>query len=135
MKNVVFGLAVAGFALMSASPAFAIKQLNDQFKAVYAGDDANEEFVELVKDGKCYVCHVKGEKKTVRNTYGKALHEAIEKDEFPVKEFKADPEKYAERLKDIFKKIEEEKSGDEEHKTFADRMKANLLPGGDKEGK
>ncbi len=136
MKKLLFVVAVAGFALSTVSPVFAIKQLSDQFKANYAGDKAEPEFKELVASAKCNVCHVNKEnKKKVRNPYGKALHEALEKDEFPLKEFKKEPEKFAERLKDIMKKVEGEKSGDEEHKTFADRIKANLLPGGDVEGK
>jgi cytochrome c553 len=135
MKKYIVALAVACFATTCATPAFAKKQFNDQFKKIYAGDKANEDFVKLVKEAKCNVCHVKGEKKKVRNTYGKALHEAVEKAEFPVKEFKKDQEKYAEQLKEIFKKIEDSKSGDKEHETFKARMKANLLPGGDTDGK
>ncbi|MCR9291947.1 MAG: hypothetical protein NXI32_04455 [bacterium] len=136
MKRVLLAVVVASCAMMATTPVFAIKQLNDQFKAIYAGEDANEEFKSLVDEAKCNVCHVNKEnKKQVRNPYGKALHEALEKEEFPIADFKKDPEKYAEQLTKIFKKIAEEKSGDEKHKTFADRMKANLLPGGNVEGK
>lgn len=135
MTKYAIALAVACFATTCATPAFAIKQLNDQFKKVYAGDEANEDFKKLVSAAKCNVCHVTKEKKKVRNAYGKALHEALEKAKFPLKEFKKDQDKYADQLKDIFKKVAEAKSGDEEHKTFADRMKANLLPGGNKDGK
>lgn len=136
MKKFLFTVALVGIASAFATPAFAIKQFNDQFKEMYAGDEAKEEFKKLVTEAKCNVCHVEKEnKKKVRNSYGKALHEALEKDEFPIADFKKDTEKYAERLKDIFKKIAEEKSGDEKHKTFADRMKADLLPGGDVDGK
>ncbi len=138
MKKILFVLALFGFAVSTASPAFAIKQLNDQFKAVYAGEDADEGFKELVAEAKCNVCHVEKEnKKKVRNPYGTALHEALEKDEFPLDEFKKDQEKYAERLKDIFKKLEAEKSGYEDEKlsTFGKRIEAKKLPGGNKEGK
>ena len=71
----------------------------------------------------------------MRNPYGAALHEALEKDEFPLDAFKKDQEKYASRLKDLFKKIEEEKSGYEDLKTFKARMDAKKLPGGNTEGK
>ncbi len=134
MKSVCFGLACI-VALSIASPAMARAKIKTHFGKVYAGDDANEEFQALVKKGGCYVCHVKGEKKDVRNVYGKALEKAFEKDEFPVKDFEKDPEKYAERLTAIFKEVAKEKSGDEKYETFADRMKANLLPGGNVEGK
>ena len=138
MKKFLAVAVVAGFAISLASPAFAIKQLQDQFRATYAGEKADEGFKALVTEAKCNVCHVeKEDKKKVRNPFGAALHEALEKDEFPLKDFKKDPknEKLVERLNDLFKKVSEEKSGDEEHKTFADRMEAKLLPGGDKDGK
>jgi len=136
MKKFLLVVVIAGFTLASVSPAFAIKQLKDAFIEQYAGDKAEAEFKKLVEDANCNVCHVdKENKKKVRNPYGTALHEALEKDEFPVKEFGKDPAKFAERIKEIFKKIETEKSGDELHKTFADRMKAKLLPGGNVDGK
>ena len=136
MQKFLIVFAVAGFALSTASPAFAIKQLKDAFVANYAGEKANEEFKKLVTEASCNVCHVdKENKKKVRNPYGEALHEVLEKDEFPVKDFGKDPEKYAERLKELMKKVEAAESGYEEHKTFADRMKANLLPGGNTKGK
>ena len=136
MKRLVFAVAMVGLTISTISPAFAIKQLNDMFKVQYAGDKADPEFKKLVDDAKCNVCHVQGEnKKKVRNPYGTALHDALEKDEFPLAEFKKDTDKFAERLKAIFEKIEKSASGDDAHKTFADRMQAKLLPGGNTEGK
>ena len=139
MKNVAIAITILGLAVTSASPAFAIKQLNDQFKKVYAGDDANAEFKDLVTAAKCNVCHISKTSKKKRNVYGKALHEALEvaekAGEFDLKEFKKDQDKYAKKLKEIFGAVAKAESGDSEHKTFADRMKANLLPGGDKDGK
>ena len=118
------------------SKAYAIKPFQEQFLKIYAGEEASEEFKALVDEAKCNICHiVKEDKKKVRNVFGKALQQLLEKDEFPIAEFKKDQEKYAERLKELFKKTEGEKSGDDKHKTFGDRMKANLLPGGDKDGK
>lgn len=118
------------------SKAHAIKPFQEHFVKIYAGGDASEEFKALVDEAKCNICHVvKEDKKKVRNVYGKALQQLLEQDEFPIADFKKDQEKYAERLKELFKKAEGEKSGDEKHKTFGDRMKANLLPGGDKDGK
>jgi hypothetical protein len=133
----VLTLSLAGIVAVAASqPVWAIKQFQDHFIGIYAGDEANEEFKELVKEAKCNVCHVEKEnKKKVRNVYGTYLKELLEKEEFPIADFKKDKEKYAEQLTEIFKKVEAGESGDEEHKTFGDRMKANLLPGGDKFGK
>lgn len=136
MKKICFVLIIAGFALSTVSPVFAIKQLKEAFAENYAGEDANADFKKLVEEAKCNVCHVEKEnKKKVRNPYGEALHEALEKAEFPVKEFKKEPEKFAAQIKEIFKSVEPGASGDEQHKTFADRMKANLLPGGNVDGK
>lgn len=136
MKKFCFALIVASFALSTASPAFAFKQLKEAFEAQYAGEGANAEFKALVDEAKCNVCHVNKEnKKKVRNPYGTALHEALEKAEFPLKEFKKEPEKFAEQVKKIFESVEGLESGDEQHKAFADRMKANLLPGGNVDGK
>lgn len=136
MRKFVCFSAVCLFALGSTQSVWAIKPFQDRFKDVYAGEAANAELKTLINDAKCNVCHIeKEDKKKVRNPYGKALHDALEKDEFPISEFKKDPAKYAERLNSILKKLESEKSADEKHKTFGDRLKANLLPGGDKDGK
>ncbi len=136
MKKFLLLAVVAGFVFSSASPAFAVKQLKDAFSKQYAGEKADEGFKKLVADASCNVCHVDMEnKKKVRNPYGEAVHTILEKDKFPLKEFAKEPEKFAERIADLLKKVEAEKSGDEAHKTFADRMKANLLPGGNVKGK
>ena len=136
MKNFLMVALVLAISTSAASPAFAIKQLADQFKKLYLTDKATPEFKAVIEDAKCNVCHVEKEnKKKVRNYYGNAVHEALEKDKFPLAELKKSPEKLAERLNDIFKKLEEEKSGDAEKRTYSARMKANLSPGGDKDGK
>ena len=133
----LFCLCIVSFvAFGMAQPVLANKQISDRFKAKYADDKADKDFKALVDEAKCNVCHVeKEDKKKVRNVYGKALHEALEKDKFPMAEFKKEPDKYADRLNEILKKLEGEKSADEKNKTFGDRMKAKLLPGGDKDGK
>jgi hypothetical protein len=136
MRKLVCLSVVCLVALGLSQSVWANKQIQDKFKEKYAGDNATKEFKALVEEAKCQVCHVKDEdKKKVRNPYGKVLHDALEKDKFPMAEFKKDPAKHADRLNEILKKVETEKSKDEKHKTFGDRMKANLLPGGDKDGK
>ena len=136
MKKFLMVALVLAISTSAASPAFAIKQLSDQFKKLYLTDKATPEFKAAIEDAKCNICHVEKEnKKKVRNYYGNAVHEALEKDKFPLAELKKTPEKFADRLNDIFKKLEEEKSGDAEKRTYSARMKANLSPGGDKDGK
>lgn len=120
-------------------PAFAIKQLNDKFIEIYASaesKDASEAFKVLAKEAKCNVCHIQGENKKKRNPFGEAMHKAIEEAKFPTKDFGKNPTnaKYVDQVKDIFKKVVEQKAGNTD-KTFAERMKAGELPGGDKEGK
>jgi len=136
MKKFLTVALILAISTSAASPAFAIKQLADQFKKLYLTDKATPEFKAAIEEAKCNVCHVEKEnKKKVRNYYGNAVHEALEKDKFPLAELKKSPEKLADRLNDIFKKLEEEKSDDAEKRTFSARMKANLSPGGDKDGK
>lgn len=136
MKKFLMVALVLVISTSAASPAFAIKQLADQFKKLYLTDKATPEFKAAIEEAKCNVCHVEKEnKKKVRNYYGDAVHEALEKDKFPLDELKKTPEKLADRLNDIFKKLEEVKSGDSEKRTYGARMKANLSPGGDKDGK
>lgn len=137
MKKYLIALTLVGFAFTMVPPqAMANKQFSDQFKKIYAGDDADEAFKELVAEAKCNVCHVdKEDKKKIRNPFGKALHELLEKDNFPTAEFKKEPEKFADRLKDLLKKVEEQEISDPEHKTFGARIEAKLLPGGDILGK
>ncbi len=136
MKKFLMVALVLAISTSAASPAFAIKQLSDQFKKLYLTDKATPEFKAAIEEAKCNICHVEKEnKKKVRNYYGEAVHEALEKDKFPLAELKKSPEKLADRLNDIFKKLEEEKSGDAEKRTYSARMKANLSPGGDKDGK
>lgn len=136
MKRLFLVVVVLGFALTNVSPALAIKPFQDAFIANYAGDKADAEFKKLVSEAKCNVCHVdKENKKSVRNPYGTTLHDVLEEANFPMADFKKDPAKFADQLKEIFKKIESKESGDEKHKTFADRMAAKLLPGGNVLGK
>lgn len=136
MKKCYLVVAMLVISASAATPAFAIKQLNDQFKKLYLNDKATPELKAAIEEAKCNVCHVEKEnKKKVRNPYGEAVHKALEKDKFPLDQLKKEPEKLAERLNGIFKKLEEEKSGDAEKRTFGARIKANLSPGGDKDGK
>ena len=60
--------------LLPTGNAEAIPLFYQKFEAKYAGAGAPEAFSMLVKEQKCNVCHVKGEKKEVRNAYGEALH-------------------------------------------------------------
>lgn len=137
MKKKFAMLFMVGLVSSISMPAFAIKQLNDKFVEIYASPDSkdvNDDFKKLVKEAKCNVCHIQGENKKKRNPFGEAMHEAIEEAKFPTKEFGKEPAKFADQVKDIFKKVVDQKAGTTD-KTYAERMKAGELPGGDKEGK
>ncbi len=136
MKKMFLVVVAAWLMLSTVTPALAFKQLSDAWKVQYAGEKADAEFLKLVGEAKCNVCHIdKEDKKKVRNPYGTTVHDLFEKSGFSFKDFKKEPEKYADQVKDLFKKVEEEKSGDETHKTFKARMDAKLLPGGNVQGK
>lgn len=142
MKKFLAMLVMAGLVSGLSIPAFAIKPIADQFKEVYASPDSKDSsdaFKAAVKDAGCNICHVKdGDKKkeSGRNPYGKALHEALKEAKFPVKDFGKDAKnaQLIGQLRDAFKKVAEKKAGGTD-KTFAARMKAGELPGGDKDGK
>ncbi len=114
-------------------PAFAIKQFGDQFKETYTKDNQNKDFVKLVEEAKCNVCHIEGENKKKRNEYGDAVSELLKKKDFPPDRFKKEPEKCKEEIEAAFKKVEEMKAKDE--KTFGAKIKEGKLPGGDVKGK
>jgi hypothetical protein len=137
MKKFFTAMVMVGLVSSLSMPAFAIKQLNDKFIEVYASPDSkdtSDAFKTLAKEAKCNVCHIQGENKKKRNPYGEAVHKAIEDAKFPVKEFGKEPAKYADQVKEMLKKVGEQKAGGT-GKSFIDRIKAGELPGGDKEGK
>jgi hypothetical protein len=74
----VLCLAAAVIAGSAATPAFAIKQFFDEFKAMYVKE--GEPLAKAVETAKCNVCH-KGMSKKERNAYGEALSELLDKKE------------------------------------------------------
>lgn len=114
-------------------PALAIKPFGDAWGEHYIKDSKDEDLKKLAGEAKCNVCHVQGEKKTVRNPYGEALDKLLDKKAYE-KLAKEDAAKAKESVLEAFKKVEEEKAKGSE-KTFKERMDAHLLPGGDKDGK
>jgi hypothetical protein len=126
MKKFFTAMVMVGLVSSLSMPAFAIKQLNDKFIEVYASPDSkdtSDAFKTLAKEAKCNVCHIQGENKKKRNPYGEAVHKAIEDAKFPVKEFGKEPAKYADQVKEMLKKVGEQKAGGT-GKSFIDRIKA-----------
>lgn len=137
MKKSIVVLVMVGLLSSMSMPAFAFKQLNDKFNEIHNAADEKDvpaATKDAIKEAKCNLCHVAGPDKKKRNPYGQALSKQFKETKFDLADFKKEPNKYTDKLKEIFKKVGEEKAGKTD-KTFAARMKDGMLPGGDKEGK
>lgn len=120
-------------AAVVSKPAFAVKEFEDQFKRIYVEKNKNEDFKKLVAEAKCNVCHIDMENKKNHNPYGKELKEAgMLKKDFQAK-LKSGDEKALKDVEALFKKVEEKK--DSKGKTFGEKIKDGVLPGGDTKGK
>ena len=114
----VMGVVVAAAAVAWSSPAFAIKQFADEFKALYVKDGTP--LAAEVEKAKCNVCHV-GKNKKDRNAYGEALAALLDK-----KEDKDNKDKIRQALEAVAAKP----SGADGSPTFGDLIKEGKLPGG-----
>ena len=119
-------LAVAAMAILAAEcgrPAFAIKQFQDEFKAVYvkpdSSDPAEKALAAAVDGAKCNVCH-KGKEKKDRNAYGEALAALLDKKE---------DAKNMEKIRKALETVAAQPSAPG-GPTFGDLIKQGKLPGG-----
>jgi hypothetical protein len=108
-------LALAAVAGVSPTPAFAIKQFADEFKAVYVKEGTP--LAAAVDTAKCNVCHA-GKSKKDRNAYGEALAERLDKETD-----KKDVAKIRAVLEEVAK-LPSKVDG----KTFGDLIAAGKLP-------
>ena len=131
----LFGLLVLLFGAVQS--AHALPKFKAAFEKRYTEENDNEEFKAAVKKEACNVCHVKGEKKDVRNSYGEALSKLIEgeaqqrlKD---ASDKMAEEEKILKELEEAFGKVESEKVDEKNPSspTFGDLLKQGQLPGGE----
>jgi len=103
--------------------AIALPPIRDQFTEQY----------DLAKKASCYVCHVKGMKKTARNEYGKALSHLMRTNKsWPTiaaveDDFKARKAGAKADVAKLLKQLELQKS--EAGPTFSALIKARQLPG------
>ena len=121
-------LGVVALSSLLASPSLALAPFKKAFAERYE-KDASDEFKAVIKKAGCNICHVKGEKKTVRNAYGKALDELIEgsgKDRL-----KEDKDAVMKEFAEAMEKLECEKIGEGEE-TWGDLFKAGKLPPSEK---
>lgn len=105
------------------------KEWKNQYLNEENNSNLNDEFKRSARKAGCYVCHVKGEKKTVRNEYGKATHKFLDKEKLNKDFIKANPEEAKKLLMEGFKKANELKSSDGQK--FGDKIKNNELPATD----
>ena len=123
MKRLVLAF---GCACLLATPALATNEFAKEWKDHYATDEADKIFVAAARKAGCNVCHVKGEKKTEHNEYGKAVKEFLDKEDFTKEWVKENPEKAKELIVAGLKMAGEKSSSD--GKKFAEKIAAGLLP-------
>lgn len=118
-----FRLAVVSAALvlgLGSREAFAIKQFETEFKAVYVKDGTP--LAAAVESAKCNVCH-KGKSKKDRNPYGEALAKLLDK-----KDDKENKDKIRQALETVAK--ESSNPADASAPTFGALIEQGKLPGG-----
>ncbi|MCC9601852.1 hypothetical protein LOC67_14925 [Stieleria sp. JC731] len=124
-----FAILFGCVALMGA-PAFATSDFNKMWKAKYLeGDDVNADLKKTARKHGCYICHVSGEKKDVRNEYGKAVHKYLKAEDFPKDWVKDNPEEA--RTKIFAGLVEAAKEKSKDGDTFGDKIKAGKVPATD----
>ncbi|GAA4430344.1 hypothetical protein [Bremerella cremea] len=117
-----------------AQPALAIPYFWEVFAEKYVPADPKEEpakqFASAASSSKCNVCHVDGESKKVRNAYGTALDELVDKANFGKDRLENDKEKAKEELIAAFEKIGPMKvdAGNDKSPSFAENIQAGKLP-------
>lgn len=131
MKRLLLLIPILAVALMAvpADQAEATSEFSKVWKAEYLGEDADADFKSVARKANCYVCHVKKEKKDVRNEYGKAVHKFLDKEKYDKEYVKANPEKANQEILEGIKKANELKSTD--GRTFKEKLEANELPATD----
>jgi len=114
-------LVALGVFWLSTQPAAAVTGFKKGFEAKYVKAESEEPnevaLAEAFAEAKCYVCHVKGEKKKVKNEYGKLLDDLLDR-----KKDAKNPEKIREALA----KVADMKSPSGE--TWGEMIKAGKLP-------
>ncbi|MFN3148789.1 hypothetical protein [Bremerella sp.] len=130
MKKLALCLvAVVAASSYYATPAYAVKAFADAFVEKYniaePSTDSEKELAAAVKEAKCNLCHG-GKSKKIRNEYGVALGELLDKDDYGTKRRKEEPEKVQEELFAALDKVAKEKSKSGE--TFGEKIAAGKLP-------
>ncbi len=142
----LFGGAVAGVACLGVQPAVAIAPFRAEFEELYiveeGGTPEQQKLAELYNDnakGKCWTCHANMKElgydtaygKLVRNSYGRALSQFLDKDNFGVERRREEPDAAKAEIQAAMKKVAEMKVNpdDPNSPTFGELMSKGELPG------
>jgi hypothetical protein len=131
----LFGLLVVLFGAVQS--AHALPKFKLAFEKRYSEEHGNEDFKAAVKKEACNVCHVKGEKKEVRNSYGEALSKLIEGDAQQrlkdASDKMSEEEKILKELEEAFGKVEKQNVDEKNPSspTFGALIEQGQLPGGE----
>ena len=128
MKKLLISLTclfiAVGVLWLCVQPAGAITNFKKGFESKYVKADSQEPndvaLAEAYSAAKCYVCHIKGEKKTERNAYGEALSALLDKE--------ADKEA-ADKIQAALDTVAAQKSAEaEDAPTFGELIASGKLP-------
>jgi hypothetical protein len=129
-KSITCLLLLAFVASTIATPAYGIlvfrKEFEEKYKVKDPQTDAEQQLSDAASKAKCYICHVKGEDKEVRNEYGEALAKYLDDDNFSKERRDAEPEKVKQEIWEGLEKVEADKNAAGE--TFGDLLRAGKLP-------
>lgn len=124
ISNVAVVLAVSFPLAWLASPAMGHREFKAEWDATYAkpgsGDPAVTALAAAAKEAKCFVCHVVGSNRKLRNAYGMELAKLL------TKEDKANKDK----IHDAFEKVASLKSDpkNDSSPTYGELIKQGKLP-------
>ncbi|MDG2385260.1 MAG: hypothetical protein P8N76_26560 [Pirellulaceae bacterium] len=129
-------IACAATVTLISPNANAIAPFKKAFQKKYVTPSDNESFKDSFKKASCNTCHVKGEKKTVRNSYGDELAKLIDGDanarikaagkEGGSAARKSETEKVLQELDKAFDEVAKKKSKSGE--AYGDHLKKGELP-------
>ena len=127
------GIAMLGIVFFHGTPAGAMPPFFKEFQKKYIEGNPNTEQAATLKKTKCFVCHVKGQKKKVRNRYGSALDKLLDKENFKKERLKAEPEKVKQEIVDALNAVADTRSDadNEQSHTFGELLAQGKLPGGE----
>lgn len=135
-RVVLFAVSAAIVLGLRAHPAAATPPFFKHFQAMYLKPDSEDEqdkayAVLVTKKVKCDVCHIKRKPKKMRNAYGMALSELLDKNDYKPARFKKEPDKVREELDAAFAAVAAKKSAGDDSPTFGELIAQRKLPGGD----